>query len=503
MRLSSLVLWTTLSAFVVANQQQGVFNFDKWTQDDLKEYINDHTQDLNKITSKSLKELKNDASELWSKHAQPKPWWQFWKDDKYAFPWTTRANSGSISDWFFDTWSTDSLRNFLKEHGMQSTAEDTRDIMIDKIKANFHKISKEMKSSGLYPSNSYFNTWTNNDLINWLNKYKVKFDHKAVKSRNDLVRTVKNNMNYVSNYVDEQRLNLLNDLDFANKDFKIKANEVSNDVFDTWSTRDLEKWLSSHEVEMEDKMINSRDYLMEQANKNKALLKDDIKWYLHAMKKKASTPVIGGNRDSPKNFLNSLWQKTASLMNRTKSKTDQVINDTFLIGIENWSKNKLKEFLDMRDVKYPYFATKRELIDLAKNYRNKPLDEFKRSSMESLNELRGWASEKKEEVKDTKAYDKVSGKMQDLNEEAANLKEGFNEKVNAAFQKWSEADLKDYLKGYGINVDEAAQSKDDLIKKAKENTQWFFGYYEEPTHRKLLRKAKNFARHIYFSVFGY
>ena len=56
-----------------------------------------------------------------------------------------------------------------------------------------------------------------------------------------------------------------------------------------------------------------------------------------------------------------------------KNKADEWINDTFFVGINNWSKDKLREFLDVRKVSYSIFTTKHQLIELVKKHKFDPI----------------------------------------------------------------------------------------------------------------------------------
>ena len=50
-----------------------------------------------------------------------------------------------------------------------------------------------------------------------------------------------------------------------------------------------------------------------------------------------------------------------------------MINDTFFVGINNWSKDKLREFLDVRKVPYSIFTTKHQLIKLVQKHKFDPV----------------------------------------------------------------------------------------------------------------------------------
>lgn len=190
--------------------------FDKWTQEDLADYLRDNKKSLEKYATDSIEDLKTEASQVWDKHAQPKPWWQVWSSDSSSVSnsnpgWFgyTGSSDHPVSDWLFDTWSTDSLRNFLKKNGVDvDDAKASKDSLVKTAKENFNKISKSLKSSGYYPSSSYFDSWSTKDLQNWLNDNGIDYD-KAVQSKDELVQKVKENIYRTSEKAEQQRLGLL------------------------------------------------------------------------------------------------------------------------------------------------------------------------------------------------------------------------------------------------------------------------------------------------------
>ena len=131
------------------------------------------------------------------------------------------SNTGSsdhpVSDWLFDTWSTESLRSFLKKNGVDvDDAKASKDSLVKTAKENFNKISKSLKSSGYYPSSSYFDSWSAKDLQNWLSDNGIDYD-KAVQNKNELIQKVKENIYQTSEKAEQQRLGLLEGLDLAHQ----------------------------------------------------------------------------------------------------------------------------------------------------------------------------------------------------------------------------------------------------------------------------------------------
>ncbi|CCD24834.1 double-strand break repair enhancer MSC1 NDAI_0E00180 [Naumovozyma dairenensis CBS 421] len=472
-----------------SSSENSVFPFDTWTEDDLKDYVNDHMNNLKDISTKSLDDLKADAMDVWDQNMHPKPWWKFWASDDKQFPWMSNKGMGKaedISDWLFNSWSKDDLHKYLLKNRIKADANDSKDAMVQLAKKYFKDISKKSKASGYYPSSSYFKDWSVEDLTNWLDKYKISYKRDMINKKEDLMHLVRKNMYAVSNKVEKERLNLLDSMDLANKQFLNKAGELKENIFDTWSSNDLEKWLESHDVQLDEKLMHSHDYLVEQANDNYSLLKDDINWYLKYLKKK-TTPFM---EKSPEN-VDSTWKSVTSagqdMYSKTKKKTNEVINDTFLIGIDDWSKGRLKEFLDIRDIDYSMFATKKDLIQKVRDSRNAPLRKLK----DNMISFKDWSCEKRGEM-----ASQVTEGMDMASKKAGDMKEKFGEIWYETFENWSQDDLKAYLESFGIRM-KPTSTREEMIQSAKENTQWFFGIKQEPFYKRVLNKAQDLAKRGY------
>ncbi|KAK5960862.1 double-strand break repair enhancer MSC1 PWA37_001380 [Arxiozyma heterogenica] len=544
-----LILATTTTPLVFG--KQSVFNFNDWSKDDLVDYLldnspvslntnNDPQYNLKYLTSKSIDELKRDAQSYWNQYnksldTKKRQWWDLWSkvSDCYHYYWQSCGGNGSnkqnfhatnyfptfsnensvsnsVSDWLFGTWSTDTLIEFLKSngidiHGVEDKNIDihnSKDKLINLIRKNFHTLSTKMGKSGLYPSKDYFKNWSKNDLVLWLDRFKVSYDRESIKDDKDkLLNLVRQNIYKMSDLLQDERIRLLTGLQLFNKQLYDKNGNLKPNVFDSWNTQHLEKWLQSHEIPVQENLVNSREYLVQLANKNRDLLMDDINWYLSVSKQKigSSNPFL---KKTPA-YVSSLWNVSKnyfqSLYGKCQNKSSDIINDTFLVGIDNWSKDRLKKFLDLRDIKYPYFATKQELINLAVENRNKPLKKLLKKwqqTMHTLNKdvqgVKDWSVENKNDFMESETYENLLNNLAILNQQRKDWQQSMKQNLDA----WSTDDLKEYIKQFGVKLDEKMYSKDELIELAKENTQWFLGIPKnEPFYKKGYKKlATTFTR---------
>ena len=134
--------------------------FENWSSQDIIQYLKDTGDSAKKDADTSLEELKAYASQKWSEHAQPKPWWKVWPDERDQDNWwnfqSEPSTAESISNWLFDTWSAKDLRKTLRNAGVKFDTDTSYDNLKSLAKENFDKINKKLGSSGYYSTESYF-----------------------------------------------------------------------------------------------------------------------------------------------------------------------------------------------------------------------------------------------------------------------------------------------------------------------------------------------------------
>lgn len=482
MKFSSALIYSATVCQVVFSKNV----FDNWSSDEIYQYLKDSGDTAKKDVGKSLDELKSYASQKWSADAQPKPWWKVWLDEKKDDWWnfnTEPSTSESISNWLFDTWSESDLRKVLKNAGIHYEPDTPYEKLKDTAKTNFDRISKKVGSSGYYPTESYFKQWDESDLKAWLDKNGISYDHKKAK-KDDLLALVRKNIYKASQVYNEERLSTLESLDLAKKQLFDKTNKLKSDVFDSWSTDDIKNWLESHKINIKESAKSNREQLIATANKHINLLEDDIKWYTDYSKSKASA-LLTKSTDS----VNSVWE---SLKNKVYGAyyDDNVINDTFLVGVQNWPKRRLQNFLDARGVKYHILSTKSELLRLVYENRNKPLKKWENA----LDDAKHWWNKQTIVNKAKSTSSGILNKVSDYENSAVNG-------LHRSFESMSNSDLVEYLKSFSTKPSELSKlDKDQLVQKAKDNTQWFFGVAEKPWYQKAADNTVNFAKRAYAYV---
>lgn len=466
----------------------------QWTKSDLEDYLRDNGV-MKSRWKEALDSFKNQVS-------GEKPWYQIWDndDDRSLLPNWYSKRKGSVSDWLFSDWPDNALKRYLDTNKIKYDANSKKEDLVNAAKGSFNDVSKKLGASGSYPSSSYFtDSWSLEDLQNWLTERGEELDDKARGNKDELIKKVKHTMyrdiydNSAANSIKDTYYNVLDSLGFANKQIKDTAGEIKSNVFDSWSTEDLRKWLEAHKVKLQKGAEESRDDLLKQAREHTSDLKDDLEWYTETAKQKSS-PYLQRGVEEVQNAWRRSSDKVGDFIKGTKDTTENVINDTFMIDYDKWSLDKLKSFLDARGAKYSAKSTQKELAEMAQKYKNKRLKDIP-SDLKS--QFSGWSMEDvKNWVQDTQIYNKVSGTVQDMNAGANKVGAKANNKMNNIYDSWTDSDLANYLEGFGIRTS-AQASRDEMLRAAKENTAAFFGFKAEPTYMKYWHMATNWAaKHI-------
>lgn len=460
--------------------------FQDWTSTDIKQYLKDQGEAAKSHINYDLEELKSYANERWSEDSQPKPWWKVWpygKKDNWWDVTGTGSGSKSISDWIFETWSAKDLRKLLRHSGITFDSDLSHEKLKMLARSKFEEISKKLDTSGYYPTELYFNDWDEYDLKAWLTKNGVSYEHVKA-SKEKLADLVRKNIYKASKVYQEEKYHLLESLDFSQRKFFEAGNKLKKNLFDLWSSEDIVGWLEYHRVKLTDETKQNRDNLIALANENLDILEEDIKWFTDEARKN-STPIISKDVEAVKSIWGSVKEKFAKIY-----RDENIINDTFLIGVKSWPKKRLQAFLDARGVKYHILSTRDELLQLVHENRNKPLKSWEGA----FDAAKNWWNKQT-------VINKVKSASADILGRVSTLESDMLEQLQISFDSWSNKDLTTYLKSFTSKpADLKGLSRDDLIKKAKENTMWFFGTPKKPWYSQVAERARTLAHNAYAYV---
>lgn len=474
--LKALVLITGASAALSTNV------IDSWDVEDLRDYLRDTSvsYDEKKATLQELRDLSKKQWQLRANQRAPtypsEPSWFSFESIKQKVlgasteatktvnDWYSQADFDNLKGWVFATWSTTELEKLLQAAGIKydKTKSVTRSQLEKLAQDNYDAIAKHFKSSGKYPGDWLYSSWDKSDLEKWLKQYGVEYSSTKA-SKDELVRKVRDNAYRASQYAIDERDSVLDSLDLTSKSLFDKAGELKDDVFNSWTESQLYSWLKTHGVELQESAKNNQKELLALASKHSSDLKGDIDYWVSKASKTASPYLEKGSK-----------------------KADEVINDTFLVGVDDWSKSRLRAFLEARDVKIPMFSTRYDLVNLVKENKYKPIKNFNSDAFFegwSKENVQKWLEEQGSNVQQgsqdlysraNEAYKSfvsgAEGLAQTAQEKVADAT-GYGTKKATLFDKWSDSDLKKYLSSFGIKT--KTTKREELLAKAKQNTVWF------------------------------
>lgn len=348
--------------------------FDKWSLNDIQYFLEDRGVEYGDRDHKALvglaeeeflrlKEENKDTNEgavqhilnLVTGHGFKAPHkWDYLLD---TTPHDDPTRIDTVKSWIFDSWSTAALKTFLNEYKIRYKKDARKTELVKTAKDNFDTISKKHESSGSYPGSWIYSTWSIDDLKKWLHDNDLTFDPKE--SAQELAQKVTNNNYLASIALSDSKKSLFDSLSLGEHlDVFDKAGKIKLAFVDTWTYSQLREWLyyqglidTKPGVQVDDL---DKGKLKQIVLSNQDYLVDDIKSWSEQASKLAS-PYL---------------EKGAEAVKDVSETAEEVINDTFLIGVEKWSKERLRSFLEARDVKIPAFATHSHLVNLVKTNKN-------------------------------------------------------------------------------------------------------------------------------------
>lgn len=356
-----------------------------------------------------------------------------------------------VKNWIFESWSIEGLKDFLASNKIKFDKASSRQDLIDLAREQYDKVAEGHDVSGYYPGDWIYQGWSADRLKQWLKDHELDFE--AKEDRESLLDKVKHN-NYVASLAKiDSKNSLLDSLNLANEDIFDKAGKVRDDFIDTWSYGQLREWLYYQGFinTKPDVYADGLDggKLRQIAKSHKNYLLADIERWTEQAKKKAD-PYL--SKDSGK-----------------KKTLENIINDTFLIGVEKWSKDRLKEFLKARNVKFSQFANKDQLVDLVKRSKDVKLV-YKQNSNPaswlvenwSTDSIKKWLEEKGTSIKGTRE-DLINGVSEYLLQNSVSPSDAINFQVNLY-----RPDLDDYTKSFKESLKKTNDGFKESGEKAKE-----------------------------------
>lgn len=460
------------------------YGFEEWSNNDLKQFLEDNKvkQDpkwdnakLIEVANIEAKKLENGYNKLKSeldKQLKPK---KHNLEDYLSFSYLFGSSSEKkpILEWFFESWDFDSLTKFLKHHGIKVDEKANKSDLLKTLKNKYSSISKKNKGSNFYPGDWLYESWSEDDLKKWLNNYKIEFDKNS--SKKGLVEKVKEYNYKATNDIIDTKDALFDSLDLFDKSIFDKTGQIRDEFFESWSYSQLREWLYLHGFinTKPDVWVGDLDKetLIKKAQTYKSYLLDDIQTWLKHSEKKSEPWLSKGESGKGGRGAKNL------------------INDTFFVGIENWSKDKLREFLNVRKVPYSIFTTRKQLIDLVKEHRGDPIhveaDAYVVDNDISTNSIKEWLREQGQNVEGSR-QDLIAAFQKQFKSHGSG-KENIDSQI-----RLHKPDLESFKHYLTRNVVDAESIGEDKLKKAYIIVEEYF--------QKATEVARDELKHAEYSV---
>lgn len=260
---------------------------------------------------------------------------------------------------------------------------------------------------------------------------------------------------------------LFEKLDIANQKVFDKGEQLRDDIFDNWSHSQIDEWLKSHKL----KSSSSYDEAKAMAIKNKDLLIGDIKGWLDEAGQVAS-PFLAKSKDQIYSTKDAIFEQTA----------------------KTWSDLRLREFLEARGITGYTDATRDQLLDAVNKYKKLAVNNnfFGTWSFDALSsdDIKQWFAKQGNKIEGTRqnlvssAQDYLQQVKDNGIDAVESTKDMWNRNKKAAFDTWSDSDLKDFLTSFGEKVD-SVTDRNQLLEKAQHNYNYFV-YGPEKSYTQLI-----------------
>lgn len=275
--------------------------------------------------------------------------WDYLKHDE-------SKTQSQLKDWIFASWSAANLRSFLKSNGIAFKKKDSKYDLIQLAKSHWDGLTQKYATSGNYPGDWLYDSWSLDDIKTWLSDNGIDFDPKG--SKQSLLLKIKEYNYLASQSILDSQKSLLDSFHLPELNIFKDDGTLDSSFVDTWTYSQLREWLYYHGIIDTKPSAELKGFdltkLRNLAKSNEKYIQIDVQNWVESAKSTAS-PYLSKKPSS--------WDE----------KIEEIINSTFLVGLERWSKEQLQNFLKVRDVKFSQFATKPQLIKLVQSAKNTPV----------------------------------------------------------------------------------------------------------------------------------
>lgn len=468
MRLSLLLL--PLASVALADTWLSRAAYNKWHQSELESWLDDHSIAHPKAADR--RDLYELVQKNWDNYVVPYTSWDteqltsYLKDKKHIHvdeskttdanwlvsqvrnSWYETEDKASsaythVKDWILDSWSDNQLKAFCDRNGIPVPQPRERDVLLQKARQNYESVAKKSHQTVGYPGNWLYDTWTESDLKEWLDKH--GFPAPQPSSRDKLIATVRRN-SYLA-YLQME-------------DESKKAKEAVHKAYSSLSDTLLNSWSESQLKTFADK----NGIKVPQGTRT-----NELRALIRHRRAQAMRDTV---TDKVGDTVGAATTKAGNEYARATDAAGQAASDAFNNAVGAWSESRLKAFLDARGVPVPQKSSVDELRALVRKNAYKASTGWSAWTFDdfSVDTLKNYLAATGDEAS-TKIASKSDAAREDLLKAAksyyATASKTGGEQYDAAtsflgktvqaakdnlFDTWSDSDIKAYLDSYGIPV---------------------------------------------------
>lgn len=314
-----------------------------------------------------------------------------------------------------------------------------------------------------YPGDWLYHTWSESELKEFLDERGIPVPQPTTRDR--LIAYVRRNARLAS-------LSLRASASSASKSAASAQASLIDALLDAWTESQLKEFLDKYGVPVP--QGSRKNELVALARKHRAYLS-------------GGSAASSISSESP---TSAFGAATSSAGNEYAKATDDpslAADDAFHKAIDAWSESRLKAFLDARGVPVPHASTKDELIAQVRLHKHQAATSWSPWTFDTwtVDNLKNYLATLGKKTKNAGASrDELVKQVQDAYVSASKaggsiyasvtnyLSRQTDAAKEAAFDRWSDSDLKDYLDSYGISTGQESASN-QLRAEAKKHADYF------------------------------
>ena len=371
-----------------------------------------------------------------------------------------------------NSWTKSNLKSFLDHHHIPSPQPRTRDVLLTSARQNYDAIAKEVGEYSAYPGDWLYSTWSESDLKGFLDTHGIHVPQPT--TRDKLIASVRRNAHLASINMSKAAASASSSAASAASAASACASSaqasLSDALFEAWSETKLKEFLDEHGVPVP--QGSKKNELIALARKHRASLISD-----------ASSLSASG--------ASAYGAATSKAGNEYAKATDDAAlkaEEAFDSAVSTWSHSKLKAFLDSRGIPVPQGGKRDELLAIVRRNKHKAATGYSAWTFDTWapDSLQKYLSAHGKKAKKTTAAsrDELVKSAQDSYASASKkggetfasvtsyLAQQTDAAKDAAFDNWSDSELKSYLDSYGI-PNYQGSSTNELRAMAKKHYTYF------------------------------